>query len=92
MVRFAGTETSIGCDCFRMLAQRAFCANAIFRREAADMIRVGRLDSWTPVPFKDSIPEIIWSSLSISACDRPRFSRSSRSALSRLDIVTPQGR
>jgi hypothetical protein len=43
-----------------MLAHRAFCASAILRREAADMIRVGRLDSWTaPVPFKDSIPEII---------------------------------
>jgi hypothetical protein len=49
-----------GSDCFRMLAHRAFCASAILRREAADMIRVGRLDSWTaPVPFKDSIPEII---------------------------------
>jgi hypothetical protein len=64
MVRFAGAETvvfptNMGCDCFRMLAHRAFCASAIFRREAADMIRVDRLDSWTPVPFKDSMPEII---------------------------------
>jgi len=33
-----------------MLAHRAFCASAIFRREAAEMIRVGRLDSWIPVP------------------------------------------
>jgi len=73
MVRFAGAErvvfpTSIGCDCFLTLAHRAFCANAIFRREAADMIRVGRLDSWTPVPLRDSIPEIIWSNFSISIC------------------------
>jgi hypothetical protein len=97
MVRFAGAETavfraSIGCDCFRMLAHRAFCANAILRREAADMIRVGRLTSWTaPVPLRDSIPEIIWSSFSISICAWLRFSRSSRSALSRFDIVTPSG-
>jgi hypothetical protein len=60
MVRFAGaTLADTDGDCFRMLAHRAFCACAIFRREAADMIRVGRLDSWTPVPFKDSIPENI---------------------------------
>jgi hypothetical protein len=65
MVRFAGMgmlvfPISIGCDSFRMLAHRAFCAKAIFRREAADIIRAGRLGSWdVPVPFKDSIPEII---------------------------------
>jgi hypothetical protein len=35
-----------------MLAHRAFCASAIFRREAADMIHVGRLDSWTPARVK----------------------------------------
>ena len=79
------------CDCFRMLAHRAFCANAIFRREAADMIRVGRLDSWTPVPLRDSIPEIIWSNFSISICALLRFSRSSCRAFCRFDIVTPSG-
>lgn len=30
-----------GCDSFRMFAHLACCARAIFRREAADMIRVG---------------------------------------------------
>jgi len=30
-----------GCDPFRAFAHRAFCAIAIFRREAADMIRFG---------------------------------------------------
>jgi|HubBroStandDraft_1064217.scaffolds.fasta_scaffold42715_2 hypothetical protein len=94
MVRFAGAETNIGCDCFRMLAHRAFCASAIFRREAADIIRFGwivLLGITPPAPFKDSIPEIIWSNFSISACERLRFSHSSRSALSRFDMFTPSG-
>jgi hypothetical protein len=40
-------------------AQRAFCASAIFRREAADITRFGRLVSpVVPVPLKDSIAEI----------------------------------
>ena len=43
--------TNVCCDCFRMLAHRAFCAGAIFRREAADITRVGRFDSWAPVPI-----------------------------------------
>ena len=30
-----------GCDSFRAFAYLALCASAIFRREAADMIRVG---------------------------------------------------
>jgi len=97
MVRLAGAEpvvfaTAVGCDCFRMLAHRAFCARAILRREAADIIRFGwvaLLDA--PVPFNDSIPEIIWSNLSISTCAWLRFSRSSRSALSKFNIVTPSG-
>jgi hypothetical protein len=66
MVRLAGAKpsfstTAIGCDFFRRLAHRAFCASAILRREAADII----LFVWAvllgaaPVPFKDSIPEII---------------------------------
>src|SRR5260370_1939767 len=72
MVRLAGADpvdfaTSVGRDCFRTLAHRAFCASAIFRRESADMIRF----AWcvfpgAPAPFKDSIPEIICSNLSIS--------------------------
>lgn len=48
-----------GCDPLRALAHLAFCACAIFRREAADMIRVGCfafLD--VPEPFNDSITEI----------------------------------
>ena len=58
-VDFATAAT--GCDFFRRLAHRAFCARAIFRREAADIIRVGRTDllDAAPVPFNDSIPEII---------------------------------
>ena len=80
------------CDCFRNPAHRAFCARAIFRREAADMIRFGSLVSPVfPEPFKDSIPEIIWSNFSSSICVRLRFSRSSRRALSKLDIVSPSG-
>lgn len=46
MVRF--TEESVGfavaaagCDSFRAFAHLAFCACAIFRREAAETIRVG---------------------------------------------------
>jgi len=65
MVRFAGAETvvfptSIGCDCFRMPAHRAFCASAILRRDAADTVRFGPLVllGAAPTPFKDSIPEI----------------------------------
>jgi len=47
MVCFTGAESvgfavvAPGCDSFRALAHLAFCACAIFRREAADMIRVG---------------------------------------------------
>jgi hypothetical protein len=63
IVRFEGAWMVVtavaGCDCFRTPAHLALCASAILRREAADMIRVGRLDSWTPVPLRDSIPEII---------------------------------
>jgi hypothetical protein len=85
--------TATGWDFFRMLAHRAFCARAILRREAADIIRFGwvaLLDA-ARIPFKDSIPAIIWSNLSISTCAWLRFSRSSRSALSKFDIVTPSG-
>jgi hypothetical protein len=48
MVRFAGAEpvlfaaVTAGCDSFLALVHLAFCACAIFRREAADVIRVGQ--------------------------------------------------
>jgi len=62
MTRFTGAESDTafsGCDPFPALAHLAFCANAIFRREAAEIIRFG----WfafrdTPEPFKDSITDI----------------------------------
>jgi hypothetical protein len=71
-VRFSGVETVgfaapiTGCDSFRTLAHLAFCALAIFRREAADIVRVGSdmvLVGWfampdAPEPFNDSITEI----------------------------------
>jgi hypothetical protein len=61
--RFTGAERLVsagaGCDPFPALAHLAFCACAIFRREATETIRVGRPDLRdTPVPFKDSITEI----------------------------------
>ena len=66
MVRLAGAELVVfadptaGCDCFRTLAHRAFCASAILRREAAETVRIGWLGLCnTAVPFKDSIPEMI---------------------------------
>jgi hypothetical protein len=37
--------TAIGCDCFRILAHRAFCAAAIFRRAAADIVRLAGAES-----------------------------------------------
>jgi hypothetical protein len=65
MVRFAGAEpvlfaaVTTGCDSFLALAHLAFCACAIFRREAANMIRVGRFSVRdAPEPFNDSITEI----------------------------------
>ena len=62
-MRFTGTEPVVfaaaGCDPFRTLIHRAFCAAAIFRREAAEIIRLG----WfvfrdVPEPLNDSIAEI----------------------------------
>ena len=95
ILRLAGADpvfaASIGCEFFRILAHLAFCARAILRREARDINRFGwavLLDA-APVPFRDSIPEITWSNFSISICAWLRFSRSSRSALSKFDIVTP---
>jgi hypothetical protein len=77
MVRLAGAEPATGCDAFRMPAHLAFCASAILRREAADTVWVFWVDFWeTPIPFKDSIPKIIWFNFSTSDCARSRFSRS----------------
>jgi hypothetical protein len=65
IVRFTSDESVVlatGLDLLRIFAQRAFCASAILRREAADMIRVGcavLLGTAAPLPFKDSIPEMI---------------------------------
>jgi hypothetical protein len=63
MVRFSGAEpATTGRDAFRMPAHLAFCASAIFRRDAAEIIRFG----WVvlpgvaaTIPLKDSMPEII---------------------------------
>jgi hypothetical protein len=65
MVRFAGVAEAnfvapaADCGPFRTFAHLAFCASAIFRREAAEIIRFG----WfglrdDPNPFNDSITEI----------------------------------
>jgi len=63
MVRLAGAEPDVfdgaGCGPFRIFAHLALCACAIFRREAADIIRFG----WfpfrdVPEPFNDSMTEI----------------------------------
>jgi hypothetical protein len=65
MVRLTGAEAVVfgaraaGWDPFRAFAHRAFCASAMLRREAADIIRFG----WfvfrdLPKPFNDSITEI----------------------------------
>jgi len=71
MVRLAGiapvafATAAAGRDPFRTFAHRAFCASAILRRDAAEIIRivwVVLLDTAEPLaddPFKDSIPEMI---------------------------------
>ena len=89
MVRLGFTEVVL----LFALAHRAFCAKLIRLRAEADMVWCL---GWVvllelPVPFNDSIPAIIWSNFSISICAWLRFSRSSRSAFSRFDIVTPSG-
>jgi hypothetical protein len=65
MVRFTDAESFVFatpvavCDPVRALAHLALCACAIFRREAAEIIRFGWfvfLD--LPEPFNDSITEI----------------------------------
>ena len=63
MVCFTGADAVVfaaaGCDAFPALAHLAFCASAIFRRAATDIIRLG----WSvfrdvPEPFNDSITVI----------------------------------
>jgi hypothetical protein len=96
MVRLAGAElvvfpADIDCERPGALAHRARCACAILRREAADTIRVGRLDLRdTSEPFKDSITEIAWSNFSTCICARLRSSRSCLSAFSKFGIVAPR--
>jgi hypothetical protein len=64
IVRFTGADfvalaiDTTGCDSLRALAHLALCACAIFRREAADTIRVGFARRDAPEPFNDSITEI----------------------------------
>jgi hypothetical protein len=96
MVRLAGVapvafaSAAAGCDCLRTLAHRFLCASAILRREAREMTRLGCDDLCnTPAPCKGSIPEITWSNFSISICALLRFWRSSLSAFSKFDMVTP---
>jgi hypothetical protein len=99
MARFGFTvsgvfATSVGFDPPRTFAHLAFCAMLILRRAEGDKVCFGFValpDIAAPAPFSDSIPEIIWSNFSISSCAWLRFSRSSRSALSKLDIVAPSG-
>src|ERR1700728_445304 len=70
-VRFRPAEPVVfaaavaGCDRFRTFIHLAFCASAIFRRELADMIRVGGFVARdSPEPFNDSITENAWSNFS----------------------------
>lgn len=60
-VRSTGAEgvAAADFDLFRAFAHLTFCARAIFRREAADIIRAGGVGlRVTPLPFKDSITKI----------------------------------
>jgi len=82
MVCFAGADAVVfaaltGCDSFRAFAHLAFCARAIFRREAAEIIRFGWL-ALRDVPelFNDSITEIAWSNFSTCNCACRRSARS----------------
>jgi hypothetical protein len=64
-MRFTGADpvvfavTTAGCDPFRAFAHLAFCARAIFLREAAEMTLPGRLPLADGAePFNDSITDI----------------------------------
>jgi len=64
-------------DFSRALSHLAFCAFAIFRREAADIIGFGWLELRDgPVPFNDSMTEIAWSNFSTCNCASRRSARS----------------
>ena len=80
-MRLAGADPvfapNVGCEFFHTDAHRAFCASAILRREAADMIRFVAVPGAAPVPFNDSIPEIIWFNFSNLDCVALRSLRSS---------------
>ena len=57
-----GAAATAGRDSFRAFAHLTFCASAIFRREAADIIRVPWLAFPVgPEPSNDSIAEIVLS-------------------------------
>jgi hypothetical protein len=65
MMCFTGAEPVVfavvntGCDSLRAFAHLAFCARAILRREAADIIRVGWFAFRVVAdPSNDSIIEI----------------------------------
>jgi len=67
MVRFTAAEPVVfatptaGCGPFLIFAHLAFCARTIFRREAAEIIRVACFPFRdVPEPFSDSITEIAW--------------------------------
>ena len=109
-MRFTGAGVVVlavattGCDSLRALAHRARCACAIFRREAAEIIRVGTdgdaetevipvgwLDCrGVPVPFSDSIAAIALSNFSTCDCASRRSARSCWSAFVRFPIVPPR--
>jgi hypothetical protein len=64
-------------DFSRVLSHLAFCAFAIFRREAADIIRFGWLELLGgSVPFNDSKTEIASSNFSTCNCVSRRSARS----------------
>jgi hypothetical protein len=111
MTRFTGAgldvfvvgETNTGFDSFRTFAHLAFCARAIFNREAFDIRRFGadgNADAdvipvgWcvfgdVPEPFSDSITAIALSNFSTCDCASLRSARSCWSAFVRFPIVTP---
>jgi len=78
------TPTNTGFDSFFTFAQRAFCARAIRRREAADMTRIGAdlvPVGWlvirdAPVTFSDSMTAIALSNFSTCDCASRRSARS----------------
>jgi hypothetical protein len=75
---------------FLIFAHRAFCACAIFLREAAEITRAG----WfvfpdVPVPFSDSITEIAWSSFSTCDCALLRSHEAPELHWSNFPLVPP---